>query len=170
MHLSKKESPILKEKQTENKVSLSNTRRIINKTRKIRPKNLRKKISQKRIKKVDLATKKNNPLFFNYSLPLYENSLTNKGTLPEKAPNAFCVIQHPFLVLAFLQPLLMQIYIALLQQKLLITYHKNLWNKTQTTRNAQVSPVATLATGFWQTKKSTDRISNQLARSVMKAD
>src|SRR5947208_17158095 len=106
MNLSEKEPLISKEKQKEKTHSLLNSRRIINKIRKIKPKNLRKKISHKRVKKIDDTTTKNNPLFF--------TSLTDisKQTSANKNLSASLTIQQSFLILAFLQPVLMQIYIA----------------------------------------------------------
>ena len=164
MNLSEKKPLISKEKQKEKTHSQLNSRRIINKIRKIKPKNLRKKISHKRIKKIDETTTKNNPLFF--------TSLTeiSKGTSAKKNLSASLTIQQSFLILAFLQPLLMKIYIALMQQKLFISYHRSLWNEKQFAKNLQVLPLATATTRFWQTKKSAAQTPHHRARPVMRTD
>lgn len=164
MILSEKKLHLFKEKKEEKTHSLSNSRRIINKIRKIKPKNLRKKISHKRIKKIDETTTKTNPLFF--------TSLTDisKGTSAKKHLSVSFTLQQSFLILAFLQPLLMKIYIALVQQKLLISYHRSLWHEKQLAKNLQILPTATTATGFWQPKKSVAQTPHNRALPVMRTD
>lgn len=164
MILSDKKPHLFKEKQEEKTHSLSKSRRIINKMRKIKPKNLRKKISHKRIKKIDETTTKNNPLFFTFLTDI------SKETSVKKHLSVSLTIQQSFLILAFLQPLLMKIYIVLVQQILFISYHRNLWQEKQFAKNLQVLPVATKATGFWQPKKSVAQTPHNRALPVMRAD
>ncbi|WP_218813656.1 hypothetical protein [Rickettsiella endosymbiont of Dermanyssus gallinae] len=163
MNLSEQKPLTCKEKQKEKTHSLLNSRRMINKIRKIKPKNLRKKVSHKRIKKIDETTT-NNPLFFS-SLTYISKELPEKNNLSTPF-----TIQLTFLILAFLQPLFMKIYIALVQQKLLISYHRSLWNEKQFANTIQILPLATTATGFWQSKKSTDQMPNNRALPVMRTD
>ena len=98
MNLSEKKTILSKEKYKKKTHSLSSSRRTINKIRKIKPKNLRKKISHKRIKKIDEPTTQNDPLFFT-SLP----DISRETSAAKNLSTSF-TMRQPLLILAFLQP------------------------------------------------------------------
>lgn len=112
MNLLQKKSIKVKEKPEKKAPLFLTGKRIINKITKIKQKNLRKKISRKRIRQNEKPT--TTALFFAYL------SAISKKAFPEKNFGVFLAIQPSLFILVFLHSSVLRIYIVFLQLNLFI--------------------------------------------------